>query len=105
MTSLCLARQASALRELFPTLTEAWATTSGATPRHEHLHCNAWGTDSPRHAGTPTGGPSEQLAPTGALMRVCSAAQPSHRHHLQPCYTQAPPEALKHPLRRAQANG
>jgi hypothetical protein len=61
------------------------------------------GGGSPCHANTPAGAPQRQLAPTGALMRLRPAAQPSNHHHLQPCSTQAPPEALKHPLRRAQA--
>jgi hypothetical protein len=42
-------------------------------------------------------------APTRALMLVWPAARPSHRHHLPLCHTQTQPEALKHPLRRAQA--
>jgi hypothetical protein len=57
----------------------------------------------PRHANTPAGDPCEQPAPTRALMWVCSSAQPSHQHHHQLCHTQASPEALKHPLRRALA--
>jgi hypothetical protein len=77
--------------------TKAWPTPRGATPRRKRLHCDAWGIDSPRHASAPAGGRRGQLTPTGALIRPCSAAQPSHRHHLQPCSTQAPPEALKHP--------
>jgi hypothetical protein len=109
--SLRLARQVSTShdkstpRELPPTPTEAWATARGATPGHERLPHDAWGTNSPRHASTPAGGQREQLVPTEALMRVCSAAHPSHRHHLQLCRTQGSPEALKHPLRRAQAYG
>jgi hypothetical protein len=72
--------------------------TRVASMGRKRLHHDAWGTDSPCHA--PAGGLRKQLAPTRALMQVCPAAQPSHRHHLQLCYTQASPEALKHPLRR-----
>jgi hypothetical protein len=79
--------------------------TRGAIPRRGRIHHDAWGTDSPRHASAPAGGRREQLAPAGALVRVCSAARPSHHYHLQLYYTQALPEALKHPLRRAQAYG
>jgi hypothetical protein len=88
---------------LRPTSTEVWATTRGASLEHGRLHHDAWGNDSPRHAKAPAAGPCKQLAPTRALMQVCPAAQPSHQHHLQPCLTQASPEALKHPLPRAQA--
>jgi hypothetical protein len=102
-TTFRLAQEVSVSRELLPTPTEAWVTTRGATPGHERLHHDTWGTNSPRHASTPGGGRREELAPTEALMRVCLAAQPSHHHHLQLCRTQASPEALKHPLRRAQA--
>jgi hypothetical protein len=75
----------------------------GMTPGRGRLHHDAWGIDSPRHASTPAGDQLEHLAPAEALMQVCSAAHPSHRHHLRPCLMQAPPEALKHTLRRAQA--
>jgi hypothetical protein len=77
--------------------------TRGVSLGHERLHRDAWGNDSPRHANAPAGGPCKQLASTRALMRVCPAAKPSHQHHLQLCHTQASPEALKHPLRQAQA--
>jgi hypothetical protein len=72
--------------------------TRGVRRGHERLYHDAWGTSSPRHANAPAGGPCKQLIPTGALMRVCPAAQPSHQHHLQLCHMQASPEALKHPL-------
>jgi hypothetical protein len=55
-TSLRLARQVSASHELPPTLTGVWAVTRGTSLRHEHLHHNAWGNDSPRHANAPAGG-------------------------------------------------
>jgi hypothetical protein len=104
-TSLRLARQVSAPREPPLTPTGVWATTFGASLGRGHLHHDAWGTDSPRHASAPAGGLRKQLAPTRASMRVCPAARPSHRHHLRLCHTQASPEALKHPLRRAPAYG
>jgi hypothetical protein len=104
-TNLRLARQVSVPRELPLTQAGAWTTARSASPGCGRVHHDAWGTDSPRHATTPAGGRRKQLAPTGALMRVCSAAQPSHRHHLQLCRTQASPEALEHPLRRAPAYG
>jgi hypothetical protein len=63
------------------TPTEAWATTRGATPGHERLHRDAWGTDSPRHASTPAGGRRERLAQTEALMRVCSDYGAHHSVH------------------------
>jgi hypothetical protein len=84
-----------------PTPTEAWVMTRGVSLVHERLQHDAWVNDSPRHANAPTGGPCKQSAPTRALMRVCPAAQPSHLHHIELCHTQALPEALKHPLRRA----
>jgi hypothetical protein len=77
--------------------------THSATPGRGRLHHDAWGTDSPRHASAPAGDRREQLAPTGALMQVYSAAHPFHHHHLQPCHAQALSEALKNPLRRALA--
>jgi hypothetical protein len=115
MTSLRLAREVSAShnfppevsvpRELPLTRAGAWATARSASPGCGRVHHDGWGTDSPRHATTLAGSRRKQLAPTGALMRVCSAAQPSHRQHLQLCRTQASPEALEHPLRRAPAYG
>jgi hypothetical protein len=101
--SLRLAREVSTSHELPPTPTEVWAMTRSASLVHERLHHDAWGNDSPHHANALAGGPCKQLAPPRALMRVCPAVQPSHQHHLQLCHTQASPEALKHPLRRAQA--
>jgi hypothetical protein len=47
--------------------------------------------------------PSKQLTPIRDLMQAWLAARPSHRHHLPLCHTQARPEALEHPLRRARA--
>jgi hypothetical protein len=104
-TSLCLARQDSVPRELPLTPTGAWTTTRGASLGRKRLHHDTWGTDSPQQASAPASGLRKQMAPTRALMQVCPAAQPSHRHHLQLCHTQASPEALKHPLRRAPAYG
>jgi hypothetical protein len=102
-------RQVSASHDKSPrrtssplTPTETWATTRSASLGRECLHRDAWGNNSPLHAKTPAGGPCKQLAPTRALIRVCPATQPSHRHHLQLCHTQASLEALKHPLRQAQ---
>jgi hypothetical protein len=63
-------------------------THGGTTPRAMHTHqvaaMQAAGRDKSLNVGL-------------------SAVQPSHQHHLQLCHTQAQPEALKHPLRRAQA--
>jgi hypothetical protein len=78
-TSLCLAREVSASRELLPTPTEVWAMTRDTSMGHKSLHHDAWGNDSSRHAKAPTSGPCKQLAPTRALMRVCPAAQPTHQ--------------------------
>jgi hypothetical protein len=77
--------------------------THGMSPGNKRLHHDEWGNVSPRHENTPAGGPCKQLAPTRALMRVCLAVRPSHQRHLLLCHTQASPEALKHPLRRALA--
>jgi hypothetical protein len=81
-SNLRLARQAARSHEQFSSPIEAWATTCGANPRRKCLHRDEWGTNSPRHANTTAGGRCEQLASTGALIRLCSVAQPSHRHHL-----------------------
>jgi hypothetical protein len=104
-TSIRLARQDARSHEQFLPPTKAWSMPRGATSRHKCLHHDVWGTDYPHHASTLAGGQCGQLAPVGALIQPCSAAQPSPHHHLQPCSTQAPSEALKHPLRRAQAYG
>jgi hypothetical protein len=94
--SLRFAREDSILRELPLIPTGAWATTRGASLGRKRLHHDVWATDSPHHASAPAGGLRKQLAPTRALMQVCSAAQPSH-HHPTPLHasfargTQAPP--------------
>jgi hypothetical protein len=100
-TSLRLTRQAARSHEQFPTSSEAWSTTRGATP--------GWNVFTATRGGPiPRAMQAQQLVAVRAAgpdrsLNVCTTAQPSHRHHLQLCSTQASPEALKHPLRRAQA--
>jgi hypothetical protein len=93
----------SASHDKSPPPTGAWARMHGTSPRREHHHRRVWGDNSPRHASTTAGGHAKQLTPTRVLMLAWPAERPSHRHHLPLFHTQAQPEALKHPLRRARA--
>jgi hypothetical protein len=111
MTILRLARQVSASHEEFlvsdnmlvhtsssPPLTKTRSTQCGATSMHEPIHYDTWGASSPCHASAPASGMRGQPALTGALMQLCSTVRPSTCHHIQPCSTPTPTEALEFPL-------
>jgi hypothetical protein len=88
--SLCLARQVSARLVCGPRrMVRASPPTRAEKRISTTCKCNSWR-------------PCRRPAPPRALMLVWPAARPSHRHHLSLCHTRVQPEALKHPLRRAQ---